>query len=67
MAVADIFDAVVEKRCYREAMTLEQGFSIIKDGIGTSFDPIVARSFLSNKDKVIEIFNQLNEDNATTL
>lgn len=67
MAVADVFDAVVEKRCYREAMTLEQGFSIIKDGIGTSFDPIVARSFLSNKDKVIEIFNQLNEDNATTL
>ena len=67
MAVADVFDAVVEKRCYREAMPLEQGFSIIKDGIGTSFDPIVARSFLSNKDKVIEIFNQLNEDNATTL
>lgn len=67
MAVADVFDAVVEKRCYREAMTLEPGFSIIEDGIGISFDPIVAKSFLSNKDKVIEIYNQLNEDNATTL
>ena len=67
MAVADVFDAVVEKRCYRESMTLEQGFNIIEDGIGNSFDPIVAKSFLSNKEKVIEIYNQLNEDNATTL
>lgn len=67
MAVADVFDAVVEKRCYREAMTLEQGFSIIEDGIGNSFDPVIAKSFLSNKDKVIEIHNQFNEDNGSTL
>ena len=67
MAVADVFDAVVEKRCYREAMTLEQGFNIIEDGIGNSFDPIVAKSFHSNKEKVIEIYNQLKEDNATTI
>ena len=67
MAVADVFDAVVEKRCYREAMTLEQGFSIIEDGIGNSFDPVIAKSFLSNKDKVIEIHNQFNENNGSTL
>ena len=67
MAVADVFDAVVEKRCYREAMTLEQGFSIIEEGIGNSFDPVIAQSFLANKDKVIEIYNQFNEDNSTTL
>ena len=67
MAVADVFDAVVEKRCYREAMTLEQWFSIIEDGIGNSFDPVIAKSFLSNKDKVIEIHNQFNEDNGSTL
>ena len=67
MAVADVFDAVVEKRCYREAMTLEQGFSIIEDGIGNSFDPVIAKSFLSNKDKVFEIHNQFNENNGSTL
>ena len=60
MAVADVFDAVVEKRCYREAMTLEQGFTIIEEGIGSSFDPLVAESFLSKKEQVKEIRNNFN-------
>lgn len=61
MAVADVFDAVVEKRCYREAMTLEQGFGIIKDGIGSAFDPLIAEAFLKNREQVVEIHNRLNQ------
>ena len=60
MAVADVFDAVVEKRCYREAMTLEQGFAIIEDGMGSSFDPLIAEAFLNNKERVIEIHNNFS-------
>lgn len=60
MAVADVFDAVVEKRCYREAMTLEQGFKIIEEGIGSSFDPLIAEAFLDNKERVIEIHNNFS-------
>lgn len=55
MAVADVFDAVVEKRCYRDAMTLEQGFDIIRKDSGVAFDPLIAGVFLAASQKVEEI------------
>ena len=60
MAVADVFDAVSEKRCYREAMKLEQCFAIISEGSGQDFDPIVAETFLEIKDKVAQIHEEFN-------
>ena len=39
MAVADVFDAVSAKRCYRDAMPLKQCYSIIESGRGEDFDP----------------------------
>ncbi len=61
MAVADVFDAVSEKRCYRDAMPLEQCFSIIENGIGTDFDPIVANAFLDIRDKVEAVHADFNK------
>ncbi|MBR1442886.1 MAG: HD domain-containing protein [Firmicutes bacterium] len=52
MAVADVFDAVSQDRCYRDAMTLAESFDIIRDGIGIDFDPVVATAFLNARDKV---------------
>lgn len=46
MAVADVFDAVSAKRCYRDAMPLEQCFQIIEEGSGVDFDLIIAETFL---------------------
>ena len=56
MAVADVFDAVSAKRCYRDAMPLEECYRIIKNGRGTDFDPDIVDAFMSNKDKVEEIY-----------
>lgn len=56
MAVADVFDAVSAKRCYRDAMPLEECYSIIQSGRGTDFDPDIVDAFLMNKDKVEEIY-----------
>lgn len=61
MAIADVFDAVSQKRCYRDAMTLEDSFSIIEKGIGTDFDPHLAWIFLDNKDEVIKLMKQFQE------
>ena len=58
MAVADVFDAVSEKRCYRDAMAMEQCFAIIEEGSGRDFDPIIAGVFLNIKDKVEKIHNE---------
>ncbi|MBQ5332323.1 MAG: HD domain-containing protein [Oscillospiraceae bacterium] len=52
MAVADVFDAVSEKRCYRDAMPLEKCFDIISEGSGRDFDPILAEAFLNIRDTV---------------
>jgi len=60
MAIADVFDAVSEKRCYREAMPLDKCFEIIKEGSGRDFDPVLADIFLDIRDKVEEVHNNTN-------
>lgn len=55
MAVADVFDAVSEKRCYRDAMPLEKCFEIIRAGSGSDFDPKIADLFLSIRDDIESI------------
>ena len=52
MAVADVFDAVSEKRCYRDAMPMDKCFDIIKKGSGEAFDPVVADTFVAIRSKV---------------
>lgn len=56
MAIADVFDAVSEKRCYRDAMPLEQCFSIIESGRGTDFEPLLVDVFLDIREKVEETY-----------
>lgn len=55
MAVADVFDAVSAKRCYRDAMPLEQCFSIIENGSGQDFDPYITDVFLDMKEMIMNI------------
>lgn len=52
MAIADVFDAVSQKRCYRDAMPLEDCFAIIERGSGTDFDPELVKIFLDAKEEV---------------
>lgn len=56
MAIADVFDAVSENRCYRAAMPMDQCFDIIRDGSGRDFEPILAEAFLDMREKVVNIF-----------
>ena len=58
MAVADVFDAVSQKRCYRDAMPLDQCFSIIEKGSGTDFDPQIVEIFLDSKDEVVRLMER---------
>lgn len=62
MAVADVFDAVSEKRCYRDAMSLDQCFAIIKNGSGQDFEPVIANTFLAVRDKVEQIHNDIKDN-----
>ncbi len=39
MAIADVYDALVSKRCYKKAMSFEKAAEIMLEGMGTQFDP----------------------------
>ena len=58
MAVADVFDALVSKRSYKAGFPVEKAFAIIEEGIGTHFDPQVARAFLHAKDKACAVLEE---------
>lgn len=52
MAVADVFDALVSKRSYKEPFTVEEAMKIISEGAGTQFDPQIAQVFVESEDEV---------------
>ncbi len=55
MAIADVFDALVSPRCYKEPIPIDDAFEIIRKGIGSHFDPQLANIFLTLKDPITEI------------
>ena len=55
MAVADVFDALVSKRSYKEPFSFEEAMSIIKDSSGTHFDPKIVESFIKAEDKIRKV------------
>lgn len=57
MALADVFDALVSKRCYKDAFTYEKAFNIITEDAGTHFDPKLVPIFLSCRDELEEYYN----------
>jgi putative two-component system response regulator len=46
MAVADVYDALISRRVYKEGMPHEKAVSIIKEGRGSHFDPDIVDAFL---------------------
>ena len=57
MAVADVFDALVSKRSYKDEFSFEKAMDIIREGSGTHFDPNVAGAFINASGEVREILN----------
>ena len=55
MAVADVFDALVSKRSYKEPFPFEKAMDIIREGAGTQFDPQIAMLFVESEKEVREI------------
>ena len=51
MAIADVFDALISKRCYKEAIPREEAYKIIEEESGTHFDPKLVEVFLRHKEE----------------
>jgi len=46
LAVADVYDALRQKRTYKESFSVEESIAIIKEESGTHFDPEIVDAFL---------------------
>ena len=62
MAIADVFDALISKRCYKEPMPIDKAFKEIESESGTHFDPKLVEVFLNHKDKYIEISKTITDE-----
>jgi len=62
VAIADVFDALTSKRCYRDALPLEEALGKLSAGRGTQFDPEVYDAFLQIMDDVLIIREAYNDD-----
>jgi putative two-component system response regulator len=62
MAVADVYDALRCKRCYKEALPHGRCCEIIARGSGTQFDPAVAAAFAELEGEFDRIANAMAQE-----
>jgi putative two-component system response regulator len=62
MALADVFDALVCKRHYKEPFPLERTIEIIREGRGRHFDPDVVDAFLARVDDYAAIADRFRDN-----
>ena len=59
LAIADVFDALVSRRQYKEEMSLEEAFEIMEKERGISFEPELLDVFLESKDELRDLMQEL--------
>jgi len=61
VAIADVFDALISKRVYKRAFTIEESLTILKRDSGSHFDPNVYNAFIASFDEILKIRNKYPE------
>jgi putative two-component system response regulator len=55
MAVADVYDALISKRVYKDEMTHQQAAALIGEGSGKHFDPYIVEAFFDCEGQLQDI------------
>lgn len=63
MALADVYDALISRRCYKEPLPFEEAEEIILSDTGKHFDPTVIAAFKALKNEFREIAQRYEEGN----
>jgi putative two-component system response regulator len=61
VAIVDVYDALISKRAYKKAFSLEEAEGIIKAGKGKHFDPILVEVFLKVAGQFAEIAKEYED------
>jgi len=65
MAIVDVYDALTNDRPYKKAFTHEKAMDIIREGLGTHFDPVICETFIKHNKEFETIKITLkNEDES---
>ena len=61
MAIADVYDALVSKRCYKDALSFEKADSIMREGMGSQFDKRLEKCYLAVRPKFEAYYKSLDQ------
>lgn len=62
MALADVFDALVSKRCYKDSFSYDKAFSIIEESLGSHFDPELGKIFIQCRPELEALYDGYLEE-----
>lgn len=61
MAIADVYDALVSKRVYKESMSFDKADAIIMEGMGKHFDPGLEACYIAARPRLEAYYSRLEE------
>ena len=59
MTLVDVFDALVSKRCYKEAYSFEKAKTIMESSLGEMFDPELGKVFINSWDEFVTLYKTM--------
>lgn len=67
VSIADVFDALISKRPYKEAFPIEKSLDIIREMNGVNFDPEVVEAFFSSLDEILSVVHRYSDSETESL
>jgi len=61
VAIADVFDALVTRRCYKPSYTVERAVEILREAAGEQLDGNLVDLFIDRMDEVVRILEAYSE------
>ncbi len=61
MAIADVYDALVSKRVYKDRMSFEKADAIIMEGMGTQFDAALEKYYVSARPRLEKYYASIEQ------
>nr|MCR4790876.1 HD domain-containing protein [Treponemataceae bacterium] len=55
MAAADVMDALISKRLYKEPFSIDEAIEIFIESEGSSFEPCIAQATIDCRDQIVEV------------
>lgn len=62
MAIADVYDALISRRCYKEPFSHEKAMDLIREGKGTFFDPAIVEAFMAVEFEIKAIASKFKDN-----